>query len=228
VTRDLFARRLIRTAGIVGTVLLVAAVPRVLRRSSFFQVRRVEVVGARYLRGPEIVAALRLPQQVSLFDPLEPVERAARAIGGVRAATVRRRWPATLVVRLEEAEPVALTPGRRALVLLDGRGRVLPFDPTRAPADLPVAPTDRAVAGMLARIKLREPGLFRLVTSAVRDRQVIRLQAGDRRFLLRTDAGDDQLRALAVVLDDLARKGRPFRELDARFADRVFVRSKPS
>jgi hypothetical protein len=57
---------------------------------------------------------------------------------------------------------------------------------------------------------------------------VIRLQAGERHFLLRTDAGDEQLRALAVVLNDLARSGRRFRELDARFTDRIFVRSRPS
>jgi hypothetical protein len=67
-----------------------------------------------------------------------------------------------------------------------------------------------------------------VVTSATRERQVIRLQAGDRRFLLRTDAADEQLRALAVVLNDLARSGRRFRELDARFTDRIFVRSRPS
>jgi cell division septal protein FtsQ len=227
-TRDSVRKAVIATAVILGALLLVAAVPRVLSQASFFRVRRVEVVGARYLSGPEVVAALKLPRQVSLFDRLEPVEHSARAIAGVRDASVRRRWPATLVVELKEAEPVALTQGKRALVLLDGNGRVLPFDPTRAPPDLPVAPADRAVARLLARIKQREPGLYRVVTSATRERQVIRLQAGDRRFLLRTDAGDEQLRALAVVLNDLARSGRRFRELDARFTDRIFVRSRPS
>ncbi|HET9512432.1 MAG TPA: FtsQ-type POTRA domain-containing protein [Gemmatimonadales bacterium] len=227
-TRDSARRAGIAAALILGALLLVAAVPKVLSQASFFQVRRVEVVGARYLSGPEVVAALKLPKRVSLFDQLEPVERSARAIAGVRDASVRRRWPATLVVELNEAEPVALTQGKRALVLLDGNGRVLPFDPTRAPPDLPLAPADRAVARLLARIKQREPGLYRVVTSATRERQVIRLQAGDRRFLLRTDAADEQLRALAVVLNDLARSGRRFRELDARFTDRIFVRSRPS
>lgn len=227
-TRDSVRKAVIAAAVILGALLLVAAVPRVLSQASFFRVRRVEVVGARYLSGPEVVAALKLPRQVSLFDRLEPVERSARAIAGVRDASVRRRWPATLVVELNEAEPVALTQGKRALVLLDGNGRVLPFDPTRAPPDLPVAPADRAVARLLARIKQREPGLYRVVTSATRERQVIRLQAGDRRFLLRSDTGDEQLRALAVVLNDLARSGRRFRELDARFTDRIFVRSRPS
>jgi hypothetical protein len=70
--------------------------------------------------------------------------------------------------------------------------------------------------------------VFRVIVSASRDRQVVVLDAGDRRFLVRADANAAQLRALAAVMEDLARKGRKYRELDARFTDRVFVRGKPS
>ena len=213
---------------VAGVLVLMFAMPRALSRSSFFRVRRVEVVGARYLTGPEIVAALELSQSASLFDPLEPVERAAIAIRGVRRASVSRRWPGTLVLRVEEFEPVAFTPRREGLALVDARGRVLPFDPTRAPADLPVAPADPLVTRLIARLKESEPAVFRAIVSASRDRQSVVLEAGDRRFLLRTDASAAQLKALAAVVEDLARKGRRYRELDARFTDRVFVRGKPS
>jgi cell division protein FtsQ len=219
----------LKAAAIVaGVLVLMFAMPRALSRSSFFRVRRVEVVGARYLTGPEIVAALQLGQSASLFDPLEPVVGATIAIGGVRRASVRRRWPGTLVLRVEEFEPVALTPRREGLALVDARGRVLPFDPTRAPADLPVAPADPLVTRLIARLKESEPALFRAIISASRDRQSVVLEAADRRFLLRADASAAQLKALAAVVEDLARKGRRYRELDARFTDRVFVRGKPS
>jgi hypothetical protein len=59
------------------------------------------------------------------------------------------------------------------------------------------------------------------------DREVI-LDAPDHRFLLRGDASLEQIRALAAVAQDLARKGRNYRELDARYADRVFVRGMKS
>jgi cell division protein FtsQ len=156
------------------------------------------------------------------------VEQAAIAIRGVRRASVSRRWPGTLVLRVEEFEPVALTSRREGLALVDARGRVLPFDPTRAPADLPLAPADPVVTRLIGRLKDTEPGVFRVIVSASRDRQVVVLDAGDRRFLVRADANAAQLRALAAVMEDLARKGRKYRELDARFTDRVFVRGKPS
>ncbi|HEX9893876.1 MAG TPA: FtsQ-type POTRA domain-containing protein [Gemmatimonadales bacterium] len=215
-------------AGLVGVLALGFLSPLLLKRASFFRVRRVEVVGARYLTGNEIVAGLKLARNASLFDRVAPIERAAIRIRGVRRASVRRRWPGTLVLRVEEIEPVALTPSRSGLALLDAGGRVLPYDPTRVPADLPVVPADPLLARLVARVRETEPGLFRAIVSASRQRQLVVFEAGDRRFLLRPDAGPAQLRALAAVIDDLARKGRRYRELDARFTDRVFVRGKPS
>jgi cell division septal protein FtsQ len=219
---------LLGLAGVIAGVLLLIALPRLLSRSSFFRVRRVEVVGARYLSGPEVVAALKLDRRASLFDPTEPVKDSAIAIRGVRRAEVRRRWPGTLVVRIEEFEPVALTPRRDGLALMDARGRVLPFDPTRVPTDLPVAPADPLITRLMARVKENEPALFRAIISASRDRMTVVFEGQDRRFMVRTDADASQLRALAAVMEDLARKGRAYRELDARFTDRVFVRGRPS
>jgi cell division protein FtsQ len=217
----------------LGAVVLLgvtaALAPRGLRRLDFFRVRRVEVVGARYLIGTELVAALSLRPLASLFDDVEPVRRAALKVRGVRGASVSRRWPGTLVLKVKEAEPVALTQLDQGLALVDERGRVLPFDPTRAPADLPVAEADPVVARMMGRIREADPEFFGVIVSASRgeDREVI-LEAPDHRFLLRGDASTEQIRALAAVAQDLARKGRNYRELDARYADRVFVRGMKS
>jgi cell division septal protein FtsQ len=215
-------------AAVAGAVLIALALPVALRQSSFFRVRRVEVSGTRYLTGPEVVAALKLRKNTSLFDPIGPVEQAALRIVGVRRVKATRRWPGTIELRLEEWEPVALTPRQSALALLDGNGRILPFDPTRAPADLPLAPADPAVARLMARIKDNEPALFQAIVSVSRQSKMVVFDAGERRFLLNTDSGVGQIQALAAVMEDLARKGRRYAELDARFTDRVFVRGKPS
>ena len=217
-------RRVTILAGVAVAAVLVALAPRALRHASFFRIRRIDLVGARYVTGDQVAAAMKLKPAASVFDDLRPLEKRVFAIAGVRRVTIERRWPGTLVVRIEEAEPVALTPGKTALALMDGSGRVLPFDPTRAPADLPVSVADAKAARLIARIKDAEPALFRRIVSVSLERQDVILQGSDWRVVMRADAGRSQLRALATVMDDLARKGRRWRELDARFNDRVFVR----
>lgn len=211
-------------AGLVTAAALVALAPRALRHASFFRIRRIDLVGAQYVTGDQVADAMKLAPAASVFDDLRPLEKRVFAIAGVRRVHIERRWPGTLVVRIEEAEPVALTPRKTALALMDATGRVLPFDPTRAPADLPVSVADAKAARLIARIKDAEPALFRRIVSVSVDRQDVILQGSDWRVLMRADAGKSQLRALATVMDDLARKGRRWRELDARFNDRVFVR----
>ncbi len=213
-------------AGALVAVLLAALLPGWLRQLEFFKVRRVEVLGARYLRGPDIVAVMQVPKDASLFDDTGPYQRAVFRIRGVREVSVSRRWPGTLVVRLRESEPVALSPAEGGLALMDERGWVLPFDPTRAVADLPVASADPGIARVLARLKTTAPGLFAEVVSASASGEDVVLDLGTARVLVRNDLSADAVRALVAVMDDLARRGRRYRELDARFTDRVFVRGK--
>src|SRR2546422_4202486 len=50
------------------------------------------------------------------------------------------------------------------------------------------------------------------------------LESGARRVLVRRDAGLEVIRAVVTVAQDLAAKGRPYAELDARFAGQVIDR----
>jgi cell division protein FtsQ len=217
---------------ILGGVAVIAAgvlvAPGQLRRLEFFRVKRVEVIGARYVSGDQVAATLGLPATASLVDDTDPLARKLVRMRGVREARVSRRWPGTLVVRLTEADPVGLARTDAGLVLIDDRGRVLPFDPTRAPADLPLAPADPVVAGLMARLREWEPGLFSEVEAAERAGGDVALRTGDRRLLLRGDATPETLRALVAVMGDLGRKGKRYQELDARYTDRVYVRGMRS
>lgn len=198
--------------------------PPLLRKAAFFQVRRVEVLGARYLTGDTIVVAMALAPGASVFDPVEPLEARVFAVVGVREVTIRRWLPGTLRVRIRESEPVALSQQDGRLVLIDERGWVLPFDPTRSPADLPIAPADPGVAAVLAKVRQADPELFASLLSGARERNHVVLETADRRLLLEADATTEVIQDMMAVAGDLARTGREYRELDGRFAGRVYVR----
>jgi hypothetical protein len=126
---------------------------------------------------------------------------------------------------VHEAEPVALAERGGRLVLLDAAGRTLPFDPTSPAADLPLAEPDSAVAGLLTRVRETDPELFARIQRGTRLRRDVALQVAEGRILFRAGASSEEIRDLALVAGVLARQGRSWRELDARYLPRVVVRS---
>ncbi|MES2125145.1 MAG: FtsQ-type POTRA domain-containing protein [Gemmatimonadota bacterium] len=198
--------------------------PRLMRRSSFFRVHEIEVVGLRYLDQAEVARRLHLAADASVMDPLERVRAAALAIPGVVAAAVDRRYPATLRVVLLEATPVALAAQADRMVLLDSRGRVLPFDPVRAPTSLPLAEPDSAATAVLTRVMLSDSSWFAAIDRAHRDGSDIILDEGGHQVRVRSGANAATLRAVTAVRAYLGRRSVAWREIDARYQGRVFVR----
>ncbi len=197
---------------------------KLLRRMSFFSVKRIELVGARYLTPAGMARALAVPKGASIFDGTRALERRASQVSGVLEARVSRRLPGTIRVTVREAEPVALADRSGRLVLVDQAGRELPFDPTRPAEDLPLADADSAVAGLLARMRETEPDLFAKVERGERVKRDVALDLAEGRLWFRAGATSEEIRHLVLVADYLARKGRTWRELDARFASRIVVR----
>jgi cell division protein FtsQ len=195
------------------------------RRLVYFDVRQVEIVGARHVPVKAVMGSLKLPKSASVFDPLGPVARRVQDVPGITAAEVTRRLPGTLVVKVTESVPVALAQTANGLRMLDGSGKVLPFDPSRAAPDLPiVTAADAAVASLLGRLRELDPGFYGDVQAAwrVKDDVVLRLKSHN--VWLRASAGEVEIRAIKLVEADLKRRGRPFAALDGRFADQVVVR----
>lgn len=214
--------------GLYGVIVLAGTwygAPRLFRRMDFFRVRRVELVGLRSLSVPQVLKALAIPVHANVFDDLHPIEVRAAAIAGVARAEVARRLPGTIRVTFDEVEPVALVPGRGALVPMDEEGRILPFDPTVAAPDLPVtARADSLVGELLGRVRAADADLFEQVVTAERSGGDVALEAGGKRYWFRPDASVETIRAVVAVAADLARRGRPWKELDGRFAGQVVVR----
>ena len=204
--------------------------PVLLGRMPLFRVRQIELVGVKNLPPDAVIAALRLPARVSVFTDTRLLAERVRGLAGVAEARVVRRLPAALRVEVREVEPAALVPigSRGSLVAVDAGGGPLPFDPARTGLDLPIAASaDPGVVGVLALVRSVDPRLFHTITGA---RELARgdvlLELGPRRVLLRRDAGPEVIRGVSLVAQDLAAKGRPYVELDARFAGQVVVRRK--
>ncbi|MFN2317277.1 MAG: cell division protein FtsQ/DivIB [Gemmatimonadales bacterium] len=221
--------RIRRRALQVVAVLVVGLVawfglPAVLRTLDFFRVRRVEVYGARYVSGPELVSAMGIPSSASVFDATGPWQDGVAALEGIESVEIARRLPGTIRVTVREAEPVALVSHEGALALVDARGTVLPFLPARVAADLPILTAGPRVAGVVARIKAIHPELYAELITVARVRGHVVLEAGPRRLLVRTDASVEEIQNMAAVAQELARNGQTWRELDGRFSGLVVVR----
>jgi cell division septal protein FtsQ len=196
-----------------------------LRRLEFFRIRRVEIAGLQYLAPAKVVAALGLDSRSSVFDDLADAARRVNGMPGIESAELRRRLPGTLEIVLEEAVPVALAPQRSGMALLDSAGRVLPFDPAASAPDLPIAAApDRVVARVLGNVLVNDPVMFARIRAAWRVQDDVVLDLDGRRLWLGPAVTAEDIRAVMAVVQDLARQGRNYRELDGRFAGQVIVR----
>lgn len=213
--------------GVAVAALALALAPRLLRHLAVFDVRRVEIVGARFLDADRLVRVMGLGRGANLFDPTGSLERRLVTVRGVARASVHRRIPGTLVVEIEERPPVALVRRDGMLVPVDRRGRPLPYDPAGVDVDLPIAEPDPAVLGVMERVRETDPALFATVVAAVREPHGVVLETEARRLLLRADASPRAIEDLALVLDEATRRGIRAPEFDARFEGRVIVRGRP-
>jgi cell division septal protein FtsQ len=211
--------------GVVAAGALWLITPAVLRRLEFFRIRRVEIAGLQYLAPARIITAAGLGERSSVFDNLLAARRELNALPGVRSVQVERRLPGTLEIVVEEAVPVALAPRGAGLALVDSGGNVLPFDPTVTAPDLPIAAgADRVIAQVLARLQATAPVLFGRIETARRVQDDVALELDGSRLWLSSSVTAEDIRAVAAVAQDLARRGRRYGELDARFAGQVIVR----
>lgn len=219
-----------RVAAVVGAGLLVLVPvwgPPILRPFAFFRVRRIELTGVRHLAPETVVGALGLRREASVWDRLGPLEAKVRELPGVAEVTMGRRLPGTLRVSVQEVEPVALAAGDGRLVPVGPDGRPLPYDPARAPLDLPVVQrADPSVVAALVAVQAADPTFFSEVASAregsARSVELEVERGGLVRLALPVDAA--VVRSVAAVERDLASRSQTWRELDGRYAGWVVVR----
>lgn len=201
--------------------------PLALRPFDFFAVRRVELVGVRFLAPETLTGALGLRREASVWDRLSPLASRVRGLGGVAEVAVSRRLPSTLRVTVREVEPVALAAGDDGMIPVGVDGQPLPYDPARVVVDVPVIERPgTSLVGALAAVRAADPALFSEIASAREGRSgYLELDLEGRgRIRLGLPVDPAVVRAVAAVERDLGARSQPWRELDGRFAGWVVVR----
>lgn len=197
-----------------------------LSRMEFFRVRRIEVRDARFTPPAEIRRRLAIDTTFSIWNDLEPLKKRVAEHRQLSEVRIARRFPSTLVVTVEEHQPVALIPGRGGLQAYDAAGRALPLDPSRTPVDVPVVSrVDTTLLRFLGQLQAVHRDLFARVNEARRSgRDELILDFVNFSVRLRPDVGVERLAQISSVEAELAqRRSRP-RELDFRFRDQVIAR----
>jgi Cell division septal protein len=202
--------------------------PRALSQLAFFHVRKIEIVGARYTPGDELLERLHVDTTRSIWDPTPPLAERVQGHPQVEHATIQRRMPGTLVVTVVERRPVALAPTKDGLRAIDEHGRTLPLDPTRTPVDAPIvvaARRDTTVYHLLGILQREAPRLFARVTSISTvgtDEMVLHIAGLPIRAM--TSVSLARLSDVELVERDLARRQIHATELDLRYRDQVIAR----
>ena len=159
-------------------------------------VQEIFVEGRVETPAADVLAVLEVSRgaPIILFDP-QAARAALETLPWIKRATIERRLPDTIYVRLEERRPLALWQRHGRLALLGDDGREIEGADIQRFAQLPMVVGDDApqhAASLLALLQT-EPELQRRVVAAFR--------VGDRRWNLRIDAGAD--RTIEVQLPEI-------------------------
>ncbi len=194
--------------------------------------REVTLWGREWAPRAEILEALEVRRgQPMLSLDLASARTRLEAIGWIESATVARRLPALIEVRIVERKPLALWQRRGKLVLIGDQGAVITAAGLERFRDLPIVVGEDAPnhAAALIGILSREPALMDRVEAAIR--------IGGRRWNLRFRSGlevrlpegaeAEAWRRLAGLERDHRILGRELVAIDLRLPDRLIVELAP-
>jgi cell division protein FtsQ len=200
--------------------------PLLLRRLAFFHVRRVEILGARYVAPRDILSRLHVDTMASVWDPTGPLAARVASHPEIQHAVVRRKLPGTLVIEIVERVPIAMVPTAGGFRVYDERGVALPIDPARVTVDVPVLMTrDTTVLRLLGAIRVGRPDLYERVSAVRRtsqDELLLELKTEPVRVM--QDVTLERLADIEPVEADLSRKQLRVAEIDLRYRDQVIAR----
>lgn len=197
-----------------------------------FIVEDVLVIGRQETSRSRLLSAVGIERGAPIlaFDP-GTAKRRIEALPWVKSATVSRRLPDTIVVRLVERKALAIWQNKGTFSLIDQDGEVIADDQLDRFLHLVLVVGDDAPAHAVPLLELlwKEPELGTRVKSAIR--------VGQRRWNVRLDNGID-VRLPEVDpagawsrLADYERRhqllGRDISTLDLRLPDRLIVQKSP-
>ncbi|HST46505.1 MAG TPA: FtsQ-type POTRA domain-containing protein [Jatrophihabitans sp.] len=196
--------------------------------SSVLGVRTVNVVGTRTLTAEQVRAAagIRSGTPLARLD-LGAVRSRLSAVAPIRAVTVSRSYPASVIIKITERVPIGYRPIDRGQVVLVDPDNVAFRTVAAAPAGLPrllvpaIGPQPTAAAAVAGAL----PGRILRALSSISapSAESVTLTLRDGRVVLwgGTDRSTDKARLLTALL------GRPGRYIDLSDPSAVTTRTDP-
>lgn len=216
---------------------------KLLASIDYFDVRQVEVVGARWVPPDSLLRLAAIARGHSVWDDYTEIERRLIRHPLIDEAHIRRSGLRRLRVVVREVEPVALV-GAPELRVVRGDGTLLPIDPVGTSLDLPLltaqaqladdstrlreGPALRALA-IFARLQALDPGLASVISDfdlALDQGLLANLTTSQpaRRLALPGTINETLVRRVRATLADLRGRGIAAVLVEARYADQIVVR----
>ena len=200
-----------------------------------FHVREVLVSGNYHLDQKDVIEAAGITNGDSLFDvPLNQIEERLKKNEWIKTAALRKQYPGTLVIRIDEAVPKALLRDNKKLYLLaeDGnileriRGDVTPF----LPVIKDIKPTNQK--GISEAIRLVDSLSKKNI---LEDRDSIEIGLESYGLTMNIDGEfikvgygnySEKLKRWVELEPEIRKKGVPIKYVDLRFKDSVIVKPR--
>jgi cell division protein FtsQ len=200
-----------------------------------FHVREVLVSGNYHLDQKDVIEAAGITKGDSLFDvPLNNIEERLKKNAWIKTMALRKQYPGTVVIRIDEAVPKALLSVNKKLYLLaeDGkileriRGEVTPF----LPVIKDIRPTNQK--GISEAIRLVDSLLKKNILA---DRESIEIGLESYGLTMNIDGEfikvgygnySEKLQRWVELEPEIRKKGVPIKYVDLRFKDSVIVKPR--
>jgi cell division protein FtsQ len=196
------------------------------------RVTEIRIEGRANTPEPLLRAAIGVsPGDAILGFSLADARTRIETLTWVEHATVERRLPGTIVVKLDERRPFAVWQNQGKFALIDRDGQLVTDQDVSQFRHLPLVVGTGAPGAATALLDalMAHPGLQSRVIAAVR--------VGERRWNLRLNTGADillpegheaaALDRLQQLQTDHALLDRPLQVVDLRLPDRLVIRPKP-
>lgn len=211
-----------------------------------FSIQRVEVEGCVFLQPEDVMKAANIPLSTPIMQlDLRVVQQRVEQMPMVKNVSVARQFPATIAIRIEELQPIALL-NSDGLHPIDDLGKILPMPNRFKVLDLPVLSgavvttktnvtrlNRNGLAGIeyLTALRKYDNALYYDISEARLDSRgglVLYLMEESVPVLMGKEQWLEKSERLAVVMQHLKTQtgGLKVAEFDLRFAGQVIARNK--
>jgi len=227
---------LVTLSALFALCAVIAAGVYLARKSSFFGLDEIVVLGNKRFSEKEIADLMGVRMGQNLFA-LSSERAASRLMASpwIRDARIRKEIPRRLLVRVEEAVPVALLKGKSGLALVDGRGNELEKLRGEPVSFLPVIVSPQGDRGQAFQSALNLAAVMKDSGLAAEKShvEIYGFEKGAEEIAVKMDGfevkfGEGRYRDKLAMLTDLSgevqKRAIEVDYIDLRFADRVIVK----